>query len=89
MVVLLFVVALIALTIVALILAGVVVSIATGLTLINVLAMVIGLRRRRDDDDEQEEEGPQAERWRPSSFRAPPQPPYESDEHPPLTIYRR
>ncbi len=88
MVVLLLVVALVALTILALILAGVVVSIVTGLTLINVLAMVIGLRRRRDDDEE-EEERPPAERWRPSAFRAPPEPPHESDEHPPLTIYRR
>lgn len=89
MVVLLLVVALVALTILALLLAGVVVSIVTGLTLINVLAMVIGLRRRRDDDEEEAEERPPAERWRPSAFRAPPEPPYESDEHPPLTIYRR
>jgi hypothetical protein len=85
MLALLFAVALIALTIVALLFAGVVAAIVTGIALLNVFAVLLGLRSR----------GAPAttaapERWRPSSFRRPPELPLP-DEDPAheLTVRRR
>ncbi|MFI4991535.1 MAG: hypothetical protein ACHQHO_11570 [Solirubrobacterales bacterium] len=86
---LLLAVALIALTILALLLAGVVAAIVTGIGLLNVLALVIGLRSRPADPT------PSApERWRPKSFRRPPAAPLDTEGeeqlHPhTLTVRRR
>lgn len=86
---LLLAVALIALTILALLLAGVVAAIVTGIGLLNVLALVIGLRSRPADPT------PGApDRWRPKSFRRPPAAPLdpEADEQlqpHTLTVHRR
>ncbi len=86
---LLLAVAMIALTILALLLAGVVAAIVTGIGLLNVLALVIGLRSKpaRPTQDA-------PERWRPKSFRRPPAPPLdpEADEQlrsHTLTVRRR
>ena len=85
MLALLLAVALIALTILALLLAGVVAAIVTGVGLVNAFAVLLGLRSR----------GGRApavapERWRPSSFRRPPEPPLPAEEHADeLTIHRR
>jgi len=89
MLALLLAIALIASTVLALLLAGVVAAIATGVGLLNVLAMVIGLRSRRSRP------GPNTpERWRPKSFRRLPAPPLEpeAEEHlhsRSLTVHRR
>jgi hypothetical protein len=85
-VLLLFTLALIALTVLALLLAGVVAAIVTGIALLNMLAMLIGLRTRRRHTETAERE-----RWKPSSFRDPPEPPYEKvdEDTPSLTIHRR
>jgi polyferredoxin len=89
MLALLLAVALIALTVLALLLAGVVAAIATGVGLLNVLALVIGLRSRRSRPAPRP-----PERWRPRSFRRPPAPPLdpEAEEHlhsRSLTVHRR
>jgi MFS superfamily sulfate permease-like transporter len=85
MVVLLFTFALVALTVVALMFAGVVAAIATGIALLNVFAMLLGLRTRRAHM----RAGP-SERWKPSAFRLPPEPTEDSEgHHPVLTIHRR
>ncbi len=86
---LLLAIALIALTVLALLLAGVVAAIVTGVGLLNVLALVIGLRSRRA----RPAPGP-PEHWRPRSFRRPPAPPLEpeTEEHlhsRSLTVHRR
>ena len=60
-------VALVVLTILALLLAGVVAAIVTGVALLNLLVLSIGLRSRHEQPPKQAEE-----RWRPSSFRRPP-----------------
>lgn len=89
MLALLLAVAMIALTVLALLLAGVLAAIVTGIGLLNVLALVIGLRARPADH------APSApERWRPKSFRRPPAPPLdpEADERlrsGELTVHRR
>lgn len=88
MLALLLAVALIALTVLALLLAGAVAAIATGVGLLNVLVLVIGLRWRRCRP------APDAgERWRPKSFRRPPAPlEPEAEEHlhsRPLSVHRR
>jgi predicted acylesterase/phospholipase RssA len=89
MLALLLAVALIASTVLALLLAGVVAAIATGVGLLNVLALVTGLRSRRC------RLGPSTpERWRPKSFRRLPAPPLEpeAEEHlhsRSLTVHRR
>jgi hypothetical protein len=89
MLALLLAAALIALTILALLLAGVVAAIATGVGLLNVLALLIGLRSRRTRPS------PAApERWRPRSFRRPPAPPLEPEAEEQLhtrslTVHRR
>ncbi|HEX3909618.1 MAG TPA: hypothetical protein VHW67_02805 [Solirubrobacteraceae bacterium] len=86
MLALLLAVALIALTIVALLLGGVIVAIVTGIALLNVFAVVLGLRSRRDRSSPHP-----PERWRPSAFRRLPQPPLEDDEESSheLTVHRR
>ncbi len=89
MLALLLAVALIALTILALLLSGVIAAIATGVGLLNVLALVIGLRSRRARP------APcPPERWRPKSFRRPPAPPLEPEAEEQLhshslTVHRR
>jgi len=89
MLALLLAIALVALTVLALLLAGVVAAIATGVGLLNVLALVIGLRSRRSRP------GPSTtERWRPKSFRRPPAPPLEPEAEEQLhshslTVHRR
>lgn len=89
MLVLLLAIALIALTIAALLLLGVVAAIVTGIVVLNLSALLLGLRSRRPYPPRAE-----GERWRPSHFRRPPlapslEPPSEHDEHPQLTIHRR
>jgi polyferredoxin len=89
MLALLLAVALIGLTILALLLSGVVAAIATGVGLLNVLALVIGLRSRRARPAPRP-----PERWRPKSFRRPPAPPLEPEAEEQLhsrslTVYRR
>ncbi|MEA2153754.1 MAG: hypothetical protein QOI18_1987 [Solirubrobacteraceae bacterium] len=76
-------VALIALTVLALLLAGVLAAVATAIVLLNVLATIICSRSRALRKMH-------AEHWRPSSFRAPPQPADEAGEEPApsLTIHR-
>jgi hypothetical protein len=89
MLALLLAIALIALTILALLLAGVVAAIVTGIGLLNLFALVIGVRSQRYRP------GPgTTERWRPKSFRRPPAPPLEpeAEEHlhsRSLTVHRR
>jgi hypothetical protein len=85
MLALLLAVALIALTVAALLLAGVVAAIVTGVALVNVLAVVLGLRSRGARTPERT-----PERWRPSSFRRPPEPPLPAEGAPDeLTVHRR
>lgn len=69
---------LIALTILALLLAGVLAAVVTGVGLLNLLALLIGLR------SSPARPAPGAiEDWRPKSFRRPPAPPLgaEAEEH--------
>jgi polyferredoxin len=89
MLALLLAIALVALTVLALLLAGVVAAIVTGVGLLNVLALIIGLRSRRCRPTMSS-----PERWRPKSFRRPPAPPLEpeAEEHlhaRSLTVHRR
>lgn len=74
MLALLLAVALIALTVLALLLAGVVAAIVTGVVLLNALAVVLGLRSRGART------AIPPERWRPSSFRRPPEPPLPAEQ---------
>ncbi len=80
-------VALIGLTALALALAGVVAAIVTGVALVNACATLLGMRSRALHDVN----ATRRERWRPSSFRMPPELEQESqDEHEhSLTIHRR
>ena len=80
-------VALIALTVLALLLAGVVAAVATGIVLLNVFATIVCSRSRAL----RRVHAAQAERWRPSSFRLPPEPLDELEDDPAhsLTIHRR
>jgi hypothetical protein len=85
MLALLLAVALIALTILALLLAGVVAAIVTGIALLNVFAVLLGLRSRGARTP-----AVAPERWRPSSFRRPPELPVpEEDPSHELTVHRR
>jgi len=89
MLALLLAVAMIALTILALLLAGVLAAIVTGVGLLNVLALVVGLRSRRARPTPSP-----PDRWYPKSFRRPPPPPLdpEAEEHlhsRTLTVHRR
>jgi uncharacterized membrane protein YdfJ with MMPL/SSD domain len=90
MLVMLFAVSVIALTLLALLLAGVLVAIATGIALLNVFVVIVGLRIH--PPPHAEERAPA--RWRPSSFRRPPRPEQELDEESEqlatrLTIHRQ
>jgi hypothetical protein len=71
-------VGLIALTVLALLLAGVVAAVTTAILLLNVSATVICSRSRVV----RKMHAAPAERWRPSSFRAPPQAAGKPDEEP-------
>jgi hypothetical protein len=87
MLALLFALAVVALTLFVFAVAGVVVGVVTGLAVLNVSVVILGVivnrRRKRPEPAEHET-------WRPSSFRSPPEPPYESEESSPaLTIHRR
>lgn len=87
MVLLLFTLALVALTVVALLFAGVLIAVVTGVALFNVLALILGMRTHRL----RTAAAPRG-RWQPSSFRRPPEPPFEEPEEqdrPALTIHRR
>jgi hypothetical protein len=89
MLALLLAIALVALTVLALLLAGVVAAIAAGIGLLNLFALVIGVRSRRHHP------APGTpERWRPKSFRRPPAPPLEPEAEEQLhshslTVHRR
>jgi hypothetical protein len=78
---------LIALTVVALLLAGVVAAIVTGVALVNVFATILCVRSRALHHAGSRPR----ERWRPSSFRLPPEVADEPDEEhaQSLTIHRR
>jgi hypothetical protein len=91
MLVLLLAVALVVLTVLALTFLGVAAAVVTGIVVLNLCVLLIGLRSRRPR--------PAAhppERWRPRSFRRPPQAPLdpeaeeqlESHSHS-LTVHRR
>jgi hypothetical protein len=87
MLALLFALAMVALTLFVFAVAGVMVGVATGLVLLNVSVVILGLivNHRRSPP-----EPAQPETWRPASFRLPPEPPYESEERSPsLTIHRQ
>jgi hypothetical protein len=82
---LLLAVALIALTVLALLLAGVVAAIVTGIVLLNAIAVLVGLRLRGAGRTPAT-----SERWRPSSFRRPPEPPLPAEDGADeLTVHRR
>lgn len=87
MLALLFAVALVALTVLALLLAGVVVAVVTCVVLLNAFAVLVGIRSRSLHEVKLE----RRERWRPSSFRLPPEVTSEPDDEPShtLTIHRR
>jgi hypothetical protein len=83
----LFALASVALTLLLLAVAGVVIAVATGIALLNVFVVILGVvvqqRRWRLQPA-------QPETWRPSSFRLPLEPPYESKElSPARTIHRQ
>ena len=85
MLALLLAVALIALTALVLLLAGVVAAIVTGIVLLNVFAVLLGLRSRGARTP-----AVALERWRPSSFRRLPEPPLVAEEDADeLTVRRR
>jgi hypothetical protein len=87
MLALLFAVALIALTVLALALAGVVAAIVTCVVLLNAFAILVGIRSRSLNEVKLK----RRERWRPSSFRLPPEVASEPDDETShsLTIHRR
>ncbi len=83
--------AMIALTILALLFAGVVAGAITGIVMLNVLVLAIGLRSHRARPIPRP-----GERWRPKSFRRPPQPPLDPEaeeeldsKSQSLTVHRR
>jgi hypothetical protein len=88
MLALLLAVAVIGLTVLALLLAGVLVAVLTAIAALNLSLVALGLRVRRPSAGAHvaTEEG--AERWRPTAFRLPPEPPVESEDAPRLTIHR-
>ena len=79
-------VALIALAVLALLLAGAVAAAVTAIVLLNVLATIVCNRSRAL----RRLHAARADGWRPSSFRLPPEPTDEPDEHlaDSLTIHR-
>jgi hypothetical protein len=86
MLALLLAVALIGLTVLALLLAGAFAAVVVGIAVLNLSFVALRLRARRWSGGGE----PAAERWRPSAFRLPPEPPVELEagELPPLTIRR-
>jgi len=74
MLALLLAAALIALTVLALLLLGVLAAVLTGIAMLNVLVLVIGLRARRARGAVRP-----PERWRPRSFRRPPRAPLDPE----------
>jgi len=85
MLALLLAVALIALTVLALLLGGVVAAIVTGIVLLNVFAVLLRLRAPSVQPP-----AVAPERWRPSSFRRPPELPLPDEEDADeLTVRRR
>lgn len=89
MLALLLAVALIGLTVLALLLAGILVAVAAAIAVLNLSFVALGLRARRASDGETvaREQSPD-ERWRPTAFRLPPEPPVDSPDAPRLTIRR-
>ncbi|HTA35452.1 MAG TPA: hypothetical protein VK761_01955 [Solirubrobacteraceae bacterium] len=85
MLALLLAVALIGLTVLSLLLAGALVATATAIAVLNLGLVAFGLRARRPSKQPQ----PTDERWRPSAFRLPPEPPVESDDATRVTVHRR
>jgi hypothetical protein len=87
MVALLFAVALIALMVLALVLAGAVAAVVAGVMLVNVFAMIVGIRSRAL----REVGSAPQDRWRPTRFRLPPELTRDPDDEPShsLTIHRR
>jgi hypothetical protein len=79
--------ALIVLTVAALLLAGAVAAIVTGVVLVNVFATILCVRYRAV----RHVNSARRDRWRPSSFRLPPEVTREPDDEPAhsLTIHRR
>lgn len=89
MLALLLAIALAALTVLALLLAGVVAAIVTGIGLLNLFVLVIGMRSRRHRPGYGT-----SERWRPKSFRRPPALPLDPEaeeqlQSQSLTVHRR
>ena len=85
MLALLLAVALIGLTVLSLLLAGAVVAAATAIAMLNLGLVAFGLRARRPAEQPE----PSEERWRPSAFGLPAEPPVESDDAPQVTVERR
>jgi hypothetical protein len=88
MLALLLAVALIGLTVLALLLAGVLVAALTAIAVLNLSLVALGLRVRRPSTGEQVASEAPAERWRPTAFRLPPEPPVESEDAPRMRIHR-
>ncbi|HXP28886.1 MAG TPA: hypothetical protein VN804_03965 [Solirubrobacteraceae bacterium] len=89
MLALLLAVALIGLTLLALLLAGVLVAAAAAIAALNLCLVVLGLRARAPREDQRHgDPEPHEQRWRPSAFRLPPEPPVEADDASPVRIYR-
>jgi len=65
-----------AVTVFVLTVAGAVIAVLTGIGLLNVFVVVVGMSLRRPT----QVPNPRRERWQPSSFRRPPRPPQESEE---------
>jgi membrane protein implicated in regulation of membrane protease activity len=85
MLALLLAAALIALTVLALLFGGVVAAIVTGIVLLNVFAVLLRLRAPSPQPP-----AVTSERWRPSSFRRPPELPLPDEEDADeLTVRRR
>jgi hypothetical protein len=76
MVALLLAAALVGMTLLALLLAGVLVAAAVAVAMLNVGLVALGVRLRHLS----EARAQHGERWRPSAFRLPPEPPLESDD---------
>jgi hypothetical protein len=84
MLALLLAVALFGLTALSLLLAGVVVAVLTAIAVLNLSLLALGLRTRRPRTDRALAD----ERWRPSAFGRLPEPPFEVDDTPSMTIHR-
>lgn len=87
MLALLLAVALIGLTVLALLLAGALIAVVTGVLVLNACLVVLALVRSPGERRERAPSEP-PERWRPASFRRPPEPPTESETAPTLKAHR-